>query len=82
MLTVYTKTNCSYCTLAKAFLDSNKIPYRTWNIDYSEEALEFLKAQGHKSVPQIYNGSKLVVEGGYEGLEALTQEQIDHLRGV
>ena len=82
MLTVYTKTNCRFCELAKGFLKIHKIPFHTWNIDFSDEAKAFLKERGHKTVPQFYVDDLLVVEGGYEGLTHLSQEQIDHLRGV
>ena len=31
-------------------------------------ALEFIKSQGHKTVPQIYFNGAILVEGGYTGL--------------
>ena len=36
--------------------------------------LENLIAQGHRSAPQIYLGDKLFVEGGYQGLAKLSDE--------
>jgi hypothetical protein len=32
------------------------------------DALEFIKGEGHKTVPQIYHEGKLFVEGGFTGL--------------
>lgn len=44
-------------------------------------ALEFIKSQGHKTVPQIYFNGSVLVEGGYTGLTkqdpALLREAID-----
>jgi len=67
-LTVYTKNNCSYCTMAKNFLKSAGIEYTEVNIEEVQEARDFILNAGHRTMPQIYNGSKLFVEGGYAGL--------------
>ena len=32
-------------------------------------ALEFIKSKGHRTVPQIYLGETVLVEGGYDGLK-------------
>jgi len=32
--------------------------------------------EGHRSVPQIYNGDDLFVEGGYSALVRLTEDEI------
>jgi glutaredoxin 3 len=82
MIIVYTKDNCDFCERAKWFLKDRKVPCHAWNIEYSSEARQFLKARGHATVPQFYVDDTLLVEGGYEGLLQLTDEQIDHLRGV
>jgi hypothetical protein len=33
-----------------------------------------LIGQGHRTAPQIYKGSELFVEGGYQGLAKLSDE--------
>ena len=32
---------------------------------------QWLKERGHRTLPQIYCGDRLLVEGGYDGLRAL-----------
>lgn len=87
MLTIYSKPNCPYCDLAKSWLDSNKINYEVVDISINNEALDMLREQGHKSVPQIYLNGEIFVPGGYDGLKnrdpAVLKEQIEleDLRG-
>jgi len=87
MLTIYSKPNCPHCDLAKSWLDSNKIDYEVVDISINNEALDMLREQGHKSVPQIYLNGEVFVSGGYEGLKnrdpAVLKEQIEleDLRG-
>jgi len=76
MLTVYSKTNCPNCEQAKAFLESKGIEHRIIKIDENTEAREFLLAQGFRSVPQIFTETELFVEGGYQGLSKLTDEEL------
>jgi len=35
-----------------------------------------LVSEGHKTVPQIYYNSKLLVEGGYSGLSKLSLNEL------
>jgi hypothetical protein len=35
-----------------------------------------LIAQGHRAAPQIYLGDELFVEGGYQGLVKLSDEEL------
>ena len=42
-------------------------------------ALEFIKSQGHKTVPQIYFNGSVLVEGGYTGL---TKQDPNSLREI
>ena len=76
MLTVYSKTNCPFCDQAKALLERKGIEHRIVKIDENPEARDFLLAQGFKSVPQIFTESELFVEGGYQGLSKLTDEEL------
>lgn len=75
-LTVYTKENCSYCMLAKSFLENNDIPFEMVDIGVNAESRDFILNEGHRSVPQIYRGDQLFVEGGYKALIDLGAEKI------
>lgn len=81
MITVYSKPNCPYCDRTKIWLEHNNLPYQTIDIMADSSALEFIKSQGHKTVPQIYFNGSVLVEGGYTGLTkqdpALLREAID-----
>lgn len=79
MLTLYTKPNCPYCDRAKIWLEKNGIAYSTVNVLEDTSALEFIKSQGHKTVPQIYFNNELLVEGGYTGLSKQDPETIRQL---
>jgi glutaredoxin-like protein NrdH len=76
MLTVYSKTNCPNCDQTKAFLESKGIEHRIVKIDENAEARDFLLAQGFRSVPQIFTETELFVEGGYQGLIKLTEDEL------
>lgn len=81
MLTVYSKSNCPFCEQAKAFLDSKGVEYRVIKIDENPEAREFLMQHGFRSVPQIFTEDELFVEGGYQGLVRLTEEEFNEKLG-
>lgn len=68
MLTVYSMEGCASCVSATKLLDREQIAYQVVKIDEDPAAWAFLKAKGHRSMPQIYEGDTLYVEGGYEGL--------------
>lgn len=55
-LTVYSTGWCSYCTKLKNFLEDNLIPYKVIDVDTLEDF-------NHKTIPQVYQGSKHL--GGY-----------------
>ena len=81
-LTLYSKNNCIYCMKAKKLLSDSGIKFEEINIDddpKGEEIKEWLITEGHKTMPQIYNGEELYVTGGYDGLANLLagKEQID-----
>ena len=77
MITVYTKDLCGYCHMAMKYLKENDIEFEEINIDHNQEARAFLKAGGHKTCPQIYYSSNILVEGGCNGLLALSKEEIE-----
>ena len=76
MLTVYSKNNCPFCEQAKAYLRTKNINYREVRIDQDDEARDFIMAQGHRTVPQIYMDGKIFVEGGWAGLSKMTTDDI------
>ena len=67
MLKVYTRSDCSFCVKAKQYLKEHNVPFEEINIDYHPYVKEWLINEGHRQVPQIYDGDKLI-EGGYTGL--------------
>jgi glutaredoxin len=79
MITLYSKPNCPYCEQAKSWLSKNEIAYATIDISQDDEAREFLKEAGHKTVPQIYLGTRLLVEGGFSGL---SKQDPTHLKAI
>jgi glutaredoxin len=76
MLTLYSKNNCSFCVKAKYLLTQHGIAFEEIKIDEIPETREFIMAQGHRTVPQIYHNGKLFVEGGFQGLSTLSSEDI------
>ena len=57
------------------------IPFKEKHMESTPGAREFLKMQGHNTVPQIYQNGRLLVEGGYDGLVALGKQQLDERLG-
>lgn len=81
MITVYSKNNCPYCVQAKNLLQLKGIEYEEVKIDETPEAREFVLAEGHRTVPQIYQDGKLLVEGGFQGLKKQSEEFFNQLKG-
>lgn len=80
MITVYSKNNCPYCVQAKNLLKMKGVAFEEINIESTPSAREFIVAEGHRTVPQIYQDGKLLVEGGYTGLAKQTTEFFESLR--
>ena len=76
MITLYTKPICPFCNRAKAWLTKHDIPFETIDITEDDSSRNFLKEAGHKTVPQIYVGTRLLVEGGFEGLSKCHPRQL------
>jgi glutaredoxin len=57
------------------------IEYQEIKIDENPKAREFILAEGHRTVPQIYQDGKLLVEGGYQGLARQPAEFFQTLKG-
>ena len=81
MLTVYSKNNCPFCVQAKNVLRLKGVDYTEVKIDEDASAKDFILAEGHRTVPQIYKDGKLLVEGGYQGLAKKDSEFFQTLKG-
>jgi len=81
MITVYSKNNCAFCVQAKNLLTSKGIEFQEVKIDESTNARDFILAEGHRTVPQIYQDGKLLVEGGFNGLRKQSEEFFQQLKG-
>jgi glutaredoxin 3 len=81
MITVYSKNNCPYCVQAKNLLKLKGVEFEEIRIDQDSEAREFVLGEGHRTVPQIYQDGKLLVEGGYQGLSKQSNEFFQQLKG-
>ena len=64
---IYTGDRCTYCTNAKRLLNQEGISFAEHNINM-EENKHFLKDNGFKTVPQIYNHRGEHI-GGYTELK-------------
>ena len=82
MLTVYSKNNCPFCVQAKNLLQLKGIEYEEIKIDEVPEAREFVLAEVHRTVPQIYKDGVLFVQGGYQGLSRLTESELKEKAGI
>lgn len=76
MLTVYSKNNCPFCVQAKNLLALKNIPFTEVKIDEDASAKDFILSEGHRTVPQIYKDGVLFVQGGFQGLSKLTEDQL------
>lgn len=68
MITVYSKTDCPYCHLAKNWLTENKLDYKEVLLDDIDLRQKFYDTHNIKTrtVPQIYKDDQLI--GGYREL--------------
>ena len=81
MITVYSKNNCPYCVQTKNLLTLKGIVFEEIRIDEDSDAREFVIGEGHRTVPQIYQDGKLLVEGGYTGLARQSEDFFNKLKG-
>jgi glutaredoxin-like protein NrdH len=77
MLTVYSKPACPFCNKAKNLLETKGIEFEVVDISKDSDSRDFLVESGYRTVPQIFKGSELFVEGGFHGLSKLTDEDIN-----
>lgn len=53
-LKLYTQPRCVYCVMLKEKLDDGGFNYVEINIKEDEAGAEFIKSNGHSTVPQLY----------------------------
>lgn len=75
-LTVYTKPGCQYCSAAKQYLNDNGIDYVEVDITLHEDKVDFLRSQGHKTLPVIYVGDEPLINGGWSTLKTMRKHEI------
>lgn len=80
MIVVYSMEGCAQCVQAAKLLERKGVPFKVIKIDEDFEAYEFLKKEGHRSMPQLYKDGKLLIQGGFSGLARLTDEQFALLK--
>lgn len=79
MITIYTKNTCAYCIAAKKLMEEKNMQFIEINIEEDQDARDFLISNGHSTVPQLYEGNKLFVEGGFVGLQNYLNERDEHV---
>jgi len=67
MFVIYGKKNCPFCEKAKDMLTRFDKEYAYIDVEEDQEAMDFIKSIGARSVPQIFYGKDLV--GGYNELQ-------------
>ncbi len=72
-MTVYSMEGCASCKAAMNLLESKQIPFVVKKIDEDMEAIAFIRKEGHRSMPQIYDHGVLV-PGGFQGLVKYLQQ--------
>lgn len=63
LLVLYTQDRCGYCVLLKNHLNEWGHSFTEKNITYNAEAKQFLREQGHKTVPQLYYAGNDMLKG-------------------
>ena len=64
---IYTKSNCSYCEMAKQYFDSKNIEYSLYDVENVQTFNELLNRNpSARTMPQIFINDQLI--GGYTDL--------------
>jgi len=73
-VTIYTTAFCPYCVSAKALLRRKNVEFSEVDVSYDAEERQRMmaKAQGRRTVPQIFIGETHV--GGSDELHALDRQ--------
>lgn len=79
MLTIYSQTTCPNCVFAAQRLTEYGIPFKEVKIDKDAEAKQMIVSRGFRTVPQIFLGDDVFVQGGWLGLKDMTEQQVKEL---
>lgn len=79
MITLYSRPNCPQCDQAKQRLQSLALEFVVVDVSQDTAAREFLLAQGHRSLPQMYVEDRLLIAGGWPVMSKLTAGEIARL---
>lgn len=79
MITLYIKPTCPFCVSAKEKLEQWEYSYTDINVAKDEDAMQFLKDAGHRTVPQIYINDEICVPDGCSGLTVLGKDGLQKL---
>ena len=63
LLVLYSQDRWGYCVLLKKHLNEWGQSFTEKNITYNAEAKQFLREQGHKTVPQLYYAGNDMLKG-------------------
>lgn len=77
MILLYSKPLCPYCDGAEHYFKKNGFQYKKIDISENTQAYEFVKSKGHRTVPQIYYGDRILVEGGYDSLKNIMPSDLE-----
>lgn len=69
-ITLYSMMGCAQCVSAASWLTANNIPHKVVKLEDDKDAWEFIKSEGHRSMPQLYIDSECI-PGGFKGLTDL-----------
>lgn len=75
-LTVYTKPGCQYCAAAKQYLKDKNINFVEIDITVQEDKADWLRSQGHRTLPVIYAGNQPLINGGWSTLKTMHTHEI------
>lgn len=70
MFVIYGKPECPWCDRLKDLLYGHTHVYHDLSKD--QEALEYIRSQGHKTVPQVFHDGEYI--GGYEATNKFLKE--------
>lgn len=79
MITIYSKTGCPFCDMAKDWFKSNKLEFKEVLIDDNKERSKFYESLGPdvKTVPQIFIDGERI--GGFDNLMKRKEEVLARL---
>lgn len=70
--TIYSTPACPWCERAKALADAEGLAYTVVDLTQNPEAKAWIKGQGLRTVPQVYQGNTHI--GGFEDFQAFLNQ--------